>query len=243
MKATRRAAVVAGVFFLLTEIGAIAGMILYGPLLTGTDYIVSTGTDTNVLLGALFEVILAISNVGTAVAVYPVVRRHNESFALGYLSARLLEAAVIVVGIISLLTVVTLKQDLAGTPDADAATFVTVGRSLLAIHEWTFLFGPNFALGTATLLLATLMFTSRLVPRTLAVLGLVGGALVSVSAIAVMFGAYEQLSTFGFLVALPVFAWEVFLAIWLILKGFSPSALAGSIARRAGTAVVAGVSR
>ncbi|MDQ0822472.1 hypothetical protein QFZ79_000210 [Arthrobacter sp. V4I6] len=243
MNATRRAAVVTGVFFLLTEISAIGGMILYGPLLAGTDYIVSTGTDTNVLLGAMFEIVLVISNVGTAIAVYPIVRRHSESLALGYLGARLLESAIIVVGIISLLTVVTLKQDLAGTSDADPATLVTVGRSLLAIHEWTFLFGPNFALGTATLLLASLMFTSRLVPRAIAVLGLAGGALVSGSAVAVMFGAYEQLSMVGFLVALPVFAWEVSLAVWLILKGFSPSALAAINAPRAGTAVVAGVSR
>ncbi|HYI32015.1 MAG TPA: DUF4386 domain-containing protein [Glaciibacter sp.] len=220
MNLSRRTAVVAGVFFLLTEIGAIVGALLYTPLLNGPDYIVSPGDDTSVFLGACFEVILVISAVGTAVTLYPILKRQNEALAIAYVSARVLEAAVIVVGIISLLAVVTLRQDLAASADADAAMLVTVGSSLLAIHEWTFFFGPGIALGIGSVLLASLMYTTRLVPRAIAVLGLVGGALICASSVAVLFGAYEQVSTIGLVVALPVFAWEVSLAVWLIAKGF-----------------------
>lgn len=220
MNLSRRTAVVAGVFFLLTEIGAIAGGLLYTPLLNDPEYIVSLGDDTSVFLGVCFEVILVISAVGTAVTLYPIVKRQNEALALAYVCARVLEAVIIVVGIISLLAVVTLRQDLAGSVDADATVLVTVGASLLAIHEWTFFFGPGIALGIGSLLLASLMYTTRLVPRTIAVLGLVGGSLICASSLAVLFGAYEQISTIGFVVALPVFAWEVSLAVWLIAKGF-----------------------
>lgn len=222
MNLSRRTAVLTGVFFLLTEIGAIVGGLLYTPLLNGADHIVSLGDDTSVFLGASFEVILAISAVGTAVTLYPVLERQNEALALAYVSARVLEAAVIVVGIISLLSVVTLRQDLAGSADADTAMLTTVGSALLAIHEWTFFFGPGIALGIGSLLLASLMYTTRLVPRAIAVLGLVGGSLICASSGAVLFGLYEQLSTIGLVIALPVFAWEVSLAVWLIVKGFRP---------------------
>jgi Domain of unknown function (DUF4386) len=222
MSLSRRTAVVAGVFFLLTEIGAIVGALLYTPLLNGSEYVVSLGDDTSIFLGACFEIILVISAVGTAVTLYPVLKRQNEALALAYVSARILEAVVIVVGIISLLAVVTLRQDLAGSADTDAAVLVTVGTSFLAIHEWTFFFGPGIALGIGSVLLASLMFTTRLVPRTIAVLGLVGGSLICASSVAVLFGLYEQISTIGLVVALPVFAWEVSLAVWLIAKGFRP---------------------
>lgn len=222
MNLSRRTAVLTGVFFLLTEIGAIVGGLLYTPLLNGADYIVSLGDDNSVFLGASFEVILAISAVGTAVTLYPVLKRQNEALALAYVSARVLEAAVIVVGIISLLSVVTLRQDVAGSADADTAMLTTVGSALLAIHEWTFFFGPGIALGIGSLLLASLMYTTRLVPRAIAVLGLVAGSLICASSGAVLFGLYEQLSTIGLVVALPVFAWEVSLAVWLIAKGFRP---------------------
>lgn len=225
MTSIRRTAVVAGVFFLLTEIGAIAGRLLYGPALSGNDYIVGTGADNAVFLGIMFETILVVSAVGTAVTLYPIVRRQNEALAIAYVGARVLEAAVIVVGIISVLTVVTLRQDLAGSADSDPATLATIGNALSAVHGWTAVFGPGFALGAGSLLLASLMYSSRLVPRAIAVLGLVGGVLISASATASVFDVWEQMSTLGLLAALPVFAWEVSLAVWLIVKGFTPVAL------------------
>jgi len=225
MNSTRKIAVLAGVFFIVAAIAAIGGLVLYDPVLNRPDYIVSSGDDTRVFLGAFFELILAIAVIGTAVTLFPIVKRQNEAVALGYVCGRLLEAAIIVVGIISLLSVVTLRQDLAGAAGTDAASLVTLGKALVAIHDWTFLFGPNFVLGVNTLLLAYLMYRSALVPRAIAVLGLVGGTMIFAFATAVLFGLYEQVSVWGFIAAIPVFAWEMTLAFWLIAKGFKPSSI------------------
>jgi hypothetical protein len=222
---TRKIAIAAGVFYLVTHVTSIGALALYGPVLNNPDYIVGSGPDTRVLLGAVFEVILALAIVGTAVTLFPVVKRQNESIALGYVGLRTLEAAIIAVGIVSLLGVVTLRQQLAGAAGTDAASLVTVGKALVAVHDWTFLLGPNFVLGTNTVLLAYLMYRSGLVPRFIAVLGLVGGPMVFAFAIGVLFGFYKQVSVWGFVTAVPAFAWELTLAIWLIAKGFKPSAL------------------
>ena len=232
MNLSRPTAVIAGVFFLLTEIGAIVGAALYTPLVRGTDYITGAGADNRILLGALFEILLVIAAVGTAVTLYPILKRQNEGVALAFVMARVLEATAIMIGILSLLTVVSLRRDFAGSSDVDPDTLSAIGSALLALHEWTFLFGPNFALGAASLLLAYLMYASGLVPRGIAVLGLVGGALISASAVAVLLGAYEQLSAPGVVVALPVFAWELALLGYMILKGFRPvSILAAPVDR------------
>ena len=220
--AHRTTALVAGVLFLLTEVGAITGAALYSPIREGAGYITGAGADDRILLGALFELLLVITAVGTAVTLYPIVKRQNEGVALAFVMARVLEAVAILVGILSLLSIVTLRQQYAGNADVDPEALAPIGSSLLSLRDWTFLFGPNFALGAASLLLAYLMYSSGLVPRVIAVLGLIGGALIFLSAIAVMFGAYEQTSTPGLVVALPVFAWEITLAVWLIVKGFRP---------------------
>jgi hypothetical protein len=145
---------VTGVFFIITIIPApIAAFILYAPVLNNPDYVVGAGTDTSVLLGAFFEVIIAIAIIGTAVMLFPILKRQNEGFALGYVAARVLESTVIVVGIISLLSVVTLRQDLAGAAGADAASLVTVSKSLVAVHDWTFLLGPGLVPGVNGVLL------------------------------------------------------------------------------------------
>jgi Domain of unknown function (DUF4386) len=224
MTSTRRTAIVAGVFFLITEVTAIGGMLLYGPVLSDPDFVVSASADdAAVRAGAFLEVLLAIAVVGTAVTLYPVIRRQNEGMALGHVAGRLIEATIIAVGAISLLAVVTMRHDLAGTTGAEAGVAVTVAQSLVAVHDWTFLFGPKLALGVNTVLLAYLMYRSRLVPRAIAVLGLVGGSLIFASGTAVLFGVYEDLSVPGVSAAAPVLAWELSVATWMIVKGFKPS--------------------
>ena len=224
MTSTRRTAIVAGVFFLITEVTAIAGVLLYGSVLGTPDFIVSpTVDDTGVRAGAFLEVLLAIAVVGTAVTLYPIIKRQNEGMALGHVAGRLIEATIIAVGAISLLAVVTMRHDLAGTTGPEATAAVTVGQSLVAVHNWTFLFGPKLALGVNTVLLAYLMYRSRLVPRAIAVLGLVGGSLIFASGTAVLFGLYEDLSVPGVAAAAPVLAWELSVATWMIVKGFQPS--------------------
>ncbi len=219
----RKIAIAAGVFFLISDVVSVAAVLLYGSVLTSAGYIVGSGSDTRVLLGASLEVIVAFSLVGTAVALYPVVRRQNEGVALGYVGLRTLEAGIIAIGVVPLLAVVTLRQ--AGIAGTDPATLTTVGRALVSIHNWTILIGPDFTSGLNTVLLAYLLYRSGLVPRWIPVLGLVGGPLVFATAIAVLFGVIGQITPLAISTALPELVWELSLATYLIVKGFNPSAI------------------
>ncbi|RLP85859.1 DUF4386 domain-containing protein [Micromonospora sp. BL4] len=231
MSSRSRTATVAGVLFLITEIAGITGLALYQPVLSNENYVGGAGADTRVLVGAFSELIVVMAVIGTAVTLYPVIKRQNEGMALAHVCGRLLEAAVITVGIVSVVSIVTLRQDGAG-PSTDDGALAAVGQSLVAIHDWTFLLGSNVILGVNSLLLAYLVYRSQAVPRIIALLGLVGGPLVTTSAVAVMFGLYSPLD--HAIAALPVFAWEVSLAVHLIVKGFrSPPAIprnTGSVA-------------
>jgi hypothetical protein len=221
MSSRSRTATTAGVFFLITEVSAIAGLVLYQPVLADAGYVTGAGADGRVLFGAFSELVLIVAIIGCAVTLYPVVRRGGEAAALGFLSGRLLEAAIIAVGMVSVLTVVTLRQDgaVAGTDDA---SLIAVGQSLVVVHDWTFLVGPSFFLGANSLLLAYLVYRLQLAPRWIAVLGIVGGPLVFVSALGVLFGLYS--ATTHAVSAVPVFAWEVSFAVYLIVNGFKSSA-------------------
>jgi hypothetical protein len=153
MTSTRKTALVTGVFFIITIIASVPALFLYAPVLDDPNYVLGGGANTGVALGAFLEVITAIACIGTAVTLFPILKRQHEGVALGYVAARVFESTVIVVGIISLLSVVTLRQDLAGAAGADAASLVTVGRSLVAVHDWTFLLGPGLLPGVNGLLL------------------------------------------------------------------------------------------
>jgi hypothetical protein len=222
---TRRTALIAGVLFLITYITAIpAAFLFYAPVLNDANYIVGTGADTRVALGALLEVILIIANVGTAVVLFPILKRQNEALALGYVSARLVECTFIAIGIVSLLAIVMLRQDLAEAGGGDSASFVTVGRSLVAIHDWTFLLGPGFMVGVGNgLILGYLMYKSGLVPRGLAILGLIAGPVLCAAGIAVLFDVIEPGSAPQVIASAPEFVWELALGIYLTFKGFKPS--------------------
>jgi hypothetical protein len=188
-------------------------------------YILGDGGDTSVQWGAFLELLLIIANIGTAVVLFPILRWVSEILALGYVTARIVECVFIAVGILSLLTLVTLRQEAAA--GADASSLLTAGKSLVALHEWTFLLGPGFVVGLGNgLMLGYLMYRSRLVPRGMAALGLIGGPLVMASGIAVILGVIEIGSAWQTLPAAPEFLWELSLGIWLILKGFNQSAIA-----------------
>jgi hypothetical protein len=210
-----------GVLFALTFITSIAGLLLYDPVLNDPDYILGNGAETRVQLGALFEIFLAITNIGTAVVIWPIVRRQSETLALGYVASRVVESVIIVVGLISLLSVVTLREEFAGA-GADAGSLTVAGESLVAIHDWTFLLGPGFCVGVNGILLGWLMYRTGLMPPRLAMLGVIGGPLIFVSSIAVLFGAYEQDGLHA-LFSLPEGAFEAAFAIYLIVKGFRAS--------------------
>ena len=230
MSSTRKTALIAGALFVITFLTSIpAALLLYTPVLDHTNYIVGAGADTRVALGAFLEVLLIVANVGSAVVLFPVLKRQNEPLALGYVTARLVESTFIAIGIVSLLTIVTLRQDVGGAGGADS--LVPVGRSLVAIHDWTFLLGPGWVVGVGNgLILGYLMYRSGLVPRGMAMLGLIGGPLIIVSGTAVLFNVIEPGSAAQFIATIPEIFWELSLGIYLMVKGFKPSPiLAGTI--------------
>jgi hypothetical protein len=214
------------VLFLITFFTAIPAFFFYVPVLDDPRYIVGASTDTSVSLGAFLELLLIIANIGTAVVLFPIVKRQNEILALGYVTARIVECVFIAIGILSLLTVVTLRQE--ATAGADAASLIAVGESLVALHDWTFRLGPGFFVGVGNgLILGYLMYTSRLVPRAMAMLGLIGGPLIIASGVGVLFGVIEAGGVWQLIATIPEFLWELFvLGIWLIVRGFNPSAIA-----------------
>ena len=223
MSPTRKTALIAGVLFLITFVTSIpAALLLYRPVLDHTNYILGAGADTRVALGALLEILLIIANVGSAVVLFPVLKRQNEGLALGYVTARIIESTFIAIGIVSLLAIVTLRRDVGGT--GGAGSLVNLGRSLVAVHDWTFLLGPGWIVGIGNgLILGYLMYRSSLVPRGMAMLGLIGGPLIIVSGTAVLFNVIQPGSATQFIATIPEFIWELSLGIYLMVKGFKPS--------------------
>ncbi len=233
MNATRKAALVTGVLFIITYVTSIpARLVLYAPVRFDVNYIVGAGADSQIALGALLELILIIANVGTAVVLFPILKRQNYELALGYVTARLVECTFIAAGILSLLAIVMLRQDVAGAGGGDPAALVPVGRALFAIYEWAFALGPGFVVGVGNgLILGYLMYRSGLVPRWMAVLGLVGGPLLCASGIAVLFDVLQFAGVGQGIATIPEFFWELLLGIYMTVKGFRPSSITAGMAR------------
>jgi hypothetical protein len=215
-----------GVLYLITFITSIPALfVFFAPVLDDPRYILGPGADTSVAWGAFLEMILIIAQIGTAVVVFPLLRRQNEILALGYVTARVMESVFTAVGIVSLLTIVTLRQE--ATAGADAASLLTAGESLVALKDWTFVLGPGFMVGVGNgLILGYLMYTSALVPRGMAVLGLIGGTLIIVTGVGVIFGVIEAGGAVQAIATIPEALWELGLGIWPIVRGFNTSAIA-----------------
>jgi hypothetical protein len=197
---------------------------MLAPLLDDpAGYALTGGADTQVAVGALLDTINAIACIATAVAVFPVVKRQNESLALGFVASRLMEAAIIMVGVISLMSVITLHQDVAGAAGTDAA-IGTTGQALVAVRDWTFLFGPDVCAGMNALLFGTLLFRSRLVPRWIPTLGLIGGPLLLAASALTVLGVVEA-GSIWFIGVLPLATWEYSVGVYMAVKGFRPSPL------------------
>jgi Domain of unknown function (DUF4386) len=225
----QRIARATGVLFIVTFVASIPALLLYGPVLNEADYIVGAGADNQVILGAVLELVVIVANIGTAVVLYPVVRRQSAIAALSYVTARVVECVFIAVGILSVLAVVTLRQGSA----ADPGTLTAVGEALVAVKDWTFVLGPGFVCGIGNgLLLGYLMYRSGLVPRRMAALGLIGGPLMCASGIAVMFGVLEQGGVGQFVATIPEIAWEGSLGVYLAVRGFRPAPILAAAAER-----------
>jgi hypothetical protein len=225
MDSTRRTSFITGVLFIITFVTSIpAALVLYTPVLDDANFILGAGADGGVTVGAFLDMLLIVANVGTAVALFPILKRQNEALALGYVGARLMESTFIAIGIVSVLAVVTLRQDVAGAAGADPGSLVTAGQSLVAVYDWTFLLGPGWVVGVGNgLILGWLMYRSGLVPRGMAMLGLVAGPVLLARGTAVLLGVIEPDSPLVILATAPEFVWELWLGIYLMVKGFKPS--------------------
>jgi Domain of unknown function (DUF4386) len=213
---SRKLALAAGVLYLVTFAASIPTLALKAPLVDHADWILGNGSDNGVIFAGFLDFVCAVAGIGTAVALYPIIRRFSPTSAIGFITSRTLEAGILVVGAISLLSIVTLRSNVVG---GDTASMVTTSQSLIAQHDWSFLFGPGFMPAFNALFLATAMYRFRLVPRAIPLMGLIGAPLLFASTFATMFGAHAQTSGTAFLLALPIAAWEFSLGVYMTVKG------------------------
>ena len=223
----RQTAFLGGLLYVITFAASIpAAFYFLAPVLDNPDYVLGSGSDARVITGGLLDVVTAIAGIGTAVVLFPVVRRQNRTLALGFVTSRLLEAAIIVIGVVSLLAIVTLRKDFAGAPGADTDSLSTTAASLVAVRDFTFHLGPGFMAAVNALLLGSLMYRSGLVPRVIPVMGLIGAPLLLAAKIATVYGVNDDSTMWSVIALAPIFFWELSLGIWLAVKGFRPSAVA-----------------
>ena len=226
MHSTRINAIITGALFIIASTTAVIGILLYGPIIDSPDYLINGAAHGNqITFGALNEFILACAAIGTGLMLYPHLRRYDESLALGYVCFRFFEAIIITVGLVGVLALLSVSRDFAGSSAPDDATFRATGTALLAVREWTFVLGPGILLGINTSLYTYVLFRTRLVPRPIAVMGMIGAALVLVAGLLMLFDVLQPMSPAVGLLSATVALYEMVLAVWLIAKGFSTAAI------------------
>ena len=221
MSSTRRTALVAGVFYLITYV-SIPTLTLYGPV-KGADFIISATSSSGARLGGVLEVIVALASIGTAVTLFPVLRRQNEGLALAFVASRTLEAAMIFAGVASILSLVALQQP--GASGADAASMTVVGQALVAFYNGAFLVGQSLMPAVNAVLLGTLLYRSRLVPRIIPMFGLIGAPLQITAVLLTIFGVVGRTSSPVAILVIPIVVFELSVGIYLLVKGFKQSPL------------------
>lgn len=222
MNAFRRTSLIFGLFFAGTFIFSIPALFFYDHVLNDLNYILGGGFDRRISVGALFEIMTAICNIATAVVIFPVVKKVNESVSLGYIASRTVESVLILLGVVSLMAIVTLRANF--LPGGDAVALSMAGQGLLAFHGWTFLLGPQFGAGLGNgILLGYLMYRSGLVPRRMALLGLIGGPLAFAGGVLVLFDVLKPLSAGLFALTSIEIAWELSITVYAITWGFKPT--------------------
>jgi hypothetical protein len=210
---------ITGIFYLITFVSSIPAVFLLDPVLHGPNFVTGTGSAHSVLWGCLLDVVNAIACVGSAVAIYPLVQNQNKSLALGFIASRLFEAAVIMIGVVSLLAIVSLRKSYLADPSIDVASLQVMNTGFLELRNWTFLLGPGLIPAINGLLLGTLLFKSKLIPRAIPVIGLIGAPMLLISALCTYFGIFGQMSPVAAVLGLPIAAWELSLGFYLTFRG------------------------
>lgn len=213
---------VTGWFFIAATVSAIIGLLLYDPILNSNDYLLQGAANSNqIISGAIFELILVCTACGTAIMLYPYLKKFNERLGMAYFCFRVLEAITILLGIVSVLSLLTLSHSYVTSTNPDVAIYNAVGIIAKAFHDWTFLLGPKFLLGINTFIYSYVFYKTKLVPKPLSILGMTGASLVFIVSLLEMFGIVAALSATEILFAFPVAIYEMILAVWLITKGFA----------------------
>lgn len=209
----------AGIFYLITFVTSIPAVFLLDSVLHNSDFVTGAGSSTSVLWGCLLDVFNAMACVATAVAIYPLVQKTNKSLALGFIASRLFEAAIIMIGVVSILAITSLRTQYLSNPTQDLANLHLASAGFLELRNWTFLLGPGMVPAVNGLLLGTLLYKSKLVPRLIPALGLIGAPLLFISAICTYFGIFDQMSPLAAILGLPIAAWELSLGFYLTFRG------------------------
>jgi Domain of unknown function (DUF4386) len=214
----RRISLAAGIAYVLTFV-SIPSIALYNSV-KGANYVLGSGSDTAAIVGGILEIIVALAGVATAAILFPILKKQNETFALGLVAARVLESGTIFVGVAFILSIVTLRQNGAG------AGGLAASHALVALYDRIFLLGQSFMPAVCDLLLGYMLYKSRLVPRGLSVIGIIGAPLLVIGYLLVLFGGIDQRGGLAGLSALLVALFEFSLGVWLIVKGFDREAVA-----------------
>jgi hypothetical protein len=213
--------ILTGILFIAAALTSMIGLALYNPILTENEFLVDGAEHRNqIVLGVVFELLLICSAIGTAILLFPILGRYNHKAALGYFTFRLLEVIVILIGTISVLGMLSNSSLCQESLNPDPGYFKVIGLILKEIHDWTFIIGPNFMLGINTFIYAFAFHRYKLIPKRLAILGIMGAILIFLASLLELFGVIEQISVAGVLLAIPIFLYEMSLAVWLITKGF-----------------------
>jgi hypothetical protein len=221
MTSFRKTALVGGILYLVTFVGSIASAMLVGPALNDPTYVLGAGTDQQIGLAAILELLNVFALIGCGIAFFSVVKKVHEGLAVGYLATRLFEGAVITISVVSLLSIITLHQQVAA--GADGEGLVPVAAALVAVRNWAIVIGSNMAPFNA-LMLGTALYRARLVPRWMPALGIVGAPILITFVIGMILGVAHTGTLFHLVAVLPFFIWELALGLWLTFKGFNESA-------------------
>jgi len=219
MDSNRKTAIIVGVLFITATVSSLLSGV-FSTSITSPDYLTAVSANENqVLIGVLFQLTLTASVVAIPIMMFPILKKHDESLALGYVGVRIFEGFFDAVIAISLLLLVTLSREFVNAVAPVTSYFQTSGALLLALYEWSSV-PENFPYGLGALILNYLLYKTKLIPRWLSVWGLIGAILMLATGLIRMF---DPSLIYG---ALPILVNEMVLAVWLIVKGFNSSAIA-----------------
>ncbi len=222
MDSYRKTSIIVGVLFITATVTSILGGSLISSVIDSPDDFLNVSSNENqIIIGCLLVLVDALAVIFIAILVFPILKKYNEGLALGYIGLRIFEGVVFIIGVISILAILTLSQEyVAGTLEAPYSQGLVA--LLLGVYDWSWLVGPLIFFALSTLPFYYLLYQSKLIPQWLSGWGLIGGILVTLFGLLAMFG-FDTTSTISMFLFLPIAVQEMALAVWLIVKGFNPS--------------------